>query len=144
MKHSLTRFAAVAAVAAGMAFAQAPVSRHARAGRMFQQLNLTDAQKAQAKTVFQQERQSVQPLMQQLKTNREALAAAVKANDTARIDALAKEQGILHGQLLAARTEAMAKVYATLTPEQKAKADALRQQQHDRMKQRFGNRKSNG
>jgi Spy/CpxP family protein refolding chaperone len=148
MRHTFTRFAAAAALAAGMAFAQAPAAgnvgrSHARAGRMFQQLNLTDAQKAQAKTVFQQARQSSQALMQQLKTNREALGAAVKANNVAQIDTLAKEQGILHGQLLAVRSEAMAKVYATLTPEQKAKADELRQQRHERMKERFQHRKAN-
>jgi|1185.fasta_scaffold205783_2 protein CpxP len=140
MKHTIATFTAIATLAAGMAFAQAPAHRHAR---MFQQLNLTDTQKQQAKTVFEQAKQAAQPLAQQLKMNREALAAAVKANDVARIDSLSREQGNLRGQLLAVRSEAMAKVYATLTPEQKAKADELRTKVRERMKQRSEHRKAN-
>jgi Spy/CpxP family protein refolding chaperone len=55
------------------------------------------------------------------------LSAALKANDTAAIERLSAKQGQLRGQLTAARTEAMAKFYQTLTPEQKTKADQLHQ-----------------
>src|SRR5580700_11065713 len=107
MKTYLTRFAAVGALAAGMAFAQAPAPatpqptpgqaatnpRAAMRHRMLNALNLTPAQKQQAKAIFQQTRQSVQPVVQQAKQNREALSAAVKANDTATIQRLAAQQG---------------------------------------------------
>jgi protein CpxP len=147
-----------AALAAGMAFAQAPAPaapaqpragrtwaghKGAMKGRMLRALNLTDAQKQQARGIFQQAKQSAKPLGQQLRTNRQALAEAVKANNVSLIQSLSREQGNLRGQLLAVRSEAMAKVYATLTPEQKAKADELRQNTRERMKQRREQRKAN-
>jgi len=97
-----------------------------------QALNLTDAQKTQAKTIFQQNRQNVQPIQQQMMQNRQSLAAAVKANDTAAIQQLSAQQGTLQGQVVAQRSESMAKFYGILTPEQKAKADQIQQ----RLKQR--------
>jgi len=141
MKTYLTRFATVAALAAGMAFAQAtaPATPQPAAGttaknpravlrhRMLKALNLTTAQKQQAKAIFQQTRQNVQPIAQQAKQNRAALAAAVKANDTAQIQQLATQQGNLQGQVLVMRSESMAKFYATLTPDQRAKAQQIQQ-----------------
>jgi protein CpxP len=144
MKTTFVRFATVAAMAAGMALAQTPAApTHSRAGRMFQALDLTDAQKQQTRTFLQQAKQNAQPLMTQLRANRHALAAAVKANDVAQIHTLAAQQGNLEGQLLGIRSEARAKVYALLTPEQKAKADAMREKVRERMKQRFEKRKAN-
>lgn len=153
MKTLLTRFATVAALAAGMAVAQTPAPapatppapgkaamrpRGAIRHRMLQALNLTDAQKQQAKAIFQQTKQNIQPIAQQAKQNREALAAAVKANDTAQIQQLSAQQGNLQGQLVAMRSESMAKFYATLTPEQRAKADQIQQRVRQRMQQRKG------
>jgi protein CpxP len=154
MKTTFVRFATVAAMAAGMALAQTPAApaqphagrmmgRQAMRGKMFQALNLTEAQKQQTKTLMQQAKQNAQPLMTQLRTNRQALAAAVKANDVAQIHSLAAQQGNLQGQLLGIRSEARAKVYALLTPEQKAKADEMREKVRERMKQRFEKRKAN-
>jgi Spy/CpxP family protein refolding chaperone len=110
---------------------------------MLRELGLTDAQKQQAKSIFQQARQSAQPLAQQLRANRDALAAAVKANDVAQIHGLSAQQGNLQGQILGIRTEAMAKFYATLTPDQKTKADEFRQKVRQRMQQRMEKRKAN-
>src|SRR4051794_1176661 len=109
MKQHLAKLATVAALAAGMAMAQAPAApadpAHPRADRpwaarrgalrqrMAQALNLNDAQKDQAKAIFQQAKQNAQPLALQLKQSREALAAAVKANDVAQIHSLAAQQG---------------------------------------------------
>jgi Spy/CpxP family protein refolding chaperone len=154
MKQHLLKFATVAALAAGMAFAQAPPAPadpaqprpgrawNARRGavrqRMIQALNLTDAQKQQAKAIFQQARQNSQTLAQQLKQNHEALTAAVKANDVAQIHSLSAQQGNLRGQMLGIRSEAMAKFYTTLTPEQKAKADQFQQRMQNRMHQPRG------
>ncbi len=107
--------------------------------RMMQSLNLTEDQKTQAKAIFQQARQNSQPIVQELKQNREALAAAVKANDTAQIQSLSAKQGSLRGQLLTIHSEAMAKFYGTLTPDQKAKADQMQQRVRERMQRRRGN-----
>lgn len=155
MKH-LVKFATVAAMAAGMALAQAPTApaqpnnSQARVGmrkairqRMMQALNLTDAQKQQAKSIFQQARQSAQPLRAQLKQNRAALTAAVKADDVAQIHTLSAQRGTLEGQLLGIRSEAQAKFYSSLTPEQKAKADQMREQIKARFQERMQQRRAN-
>jgi Spy/CpxP family protein refolding chaperone len=150
MKLTSVRFATVAAMAAGLAFAQAPaqpragkaMAKQAVKDRIARALNLTPAQKEQARAIQQQAKQNAQPLVMQLKTNREALAAAVKANDVAQIHSLSAQRGHLQGQLLGIRSEARAKVHATLTPEQKAKAGQIRERVGERMKQRIEKRKN--
>jgi len=155
VKRTVIHLVATAAMVAGMSFAQAPAAPaqpapgkawRARAGafrqHMFQALNLTDAQKEQAKTIFQQARQTAQPVSEQLKQNRQAMAAAVKANDATQIEQLAAQQGNLRGQLIAIRSGAMAKFYTNLTPEQRAKADQMHQQMQQRMQQRLQNRRN--
>ena len=161
MKHSFTRYLAAAVLTAGATFAQSapaqpanpaqpghPAFRAMRArrlARMAQFLSLTNAQKEQAKAAFQQARQQAQPIRTQLQQNRQALADAVKAgkSDT-EIQSLANTTGTLMGQLVAIRTGAFAKVYATLTPDQKAKADQWREQMRNRFQQRSGGQRSNG
>ena len=103
---------------------------------MMNQLNLTAAQKAQAKTIFETARQNAKPLRDQLMQNHQSLWAAVKANDTAQIQKLSTEQGNLHGQLVANRSLAMAQFYQILTPEQRAKADQMHQNMQTRMQER--------
>jgi Spy/CpxP family protein refolding chaperone len=135
------KFAAWTAVAAlgaaGVLAAETSQARqqwhgHARFGQFMSELNLTDAQKAQAKSIFQGARQSAQPVRQQLMETRMSLRAAIKANDTAQIQQLSATEGKEIGQLTAIRGSAFAKVYQTLTPEQKQKADALEQARHAR------------
>ena len=85
MKKNWIKIAAAGVLAAGLVFAQTtpanpqaktqpPAQTHkrfARRGmmrhRMMQQLNLTEAQQQQAKAIFQQARQSAQPVVQELK-----------------------------------------------------------------------------
>jgi Spy/CpxP family protein refolding chaperone len=136
MKRSLLNIAAVSALAAGMAFGQsapaqnapAQKSPHAHAGngammgKWAADLNLTDAQKQQAESIFSAARQSAQPIHAQIKQNREALAAAVKSGASdAEIDKLSNNLAPLLAQSTAIHTKAFAKFYATLTPEQKSK-----------------------
>ena len=154
MKH-LVKFATIATLAAGMALAQTPAApvqanpgkaraamKQAVRKRMMKALNLTDSQKQQAKTIRQQAKQNAEPLRAQLKQNRAALAAAVKANDVAQIHSLSIQRGNLEGQMLGIRSEAQAKFYAGLTPEQKAKADQMRAEFKTRMQQRMEKRKA--
>ena len=156
MKRNLIRFATMASLAVSAALAQSPSApaqpspakppfarRAAMRRHLMEALNLTDAQKQQAKTIFQEARQSAQPLRQELRQNRQALAVAVKANDTAKIQQLSQTEGNLLGKVIAIRTEANAKFYAILTPEQRAKADQIRQQMKQHFQQRLGQR-SNG
>jgi Spy/CpxP family protein refolding chaperone len=125
-----------------MAFSQAPAARpRAQQGgpamRMvlggampqwvLRQLNLTDSQKQQAQAIFQNARQSSQPLQAQMKPNRQALTAAVKQNNGPQIQQLSVTIGNLQGPLLSIRSEAMATFYALLTPDQQAKVDQAQQ-----------------
>jgi Spy/CpxP family protein refolding chaperone len=141
MKSKWLKFTGAAILAAGMAFVYAetpsqPQHRGAnrqewaqrRFDRMATQLNLTDAQKTQAQGFLQQARESAKQFAPQLKQNRQALAEAVKAGKTADIERLSGEQGQLMGKMMAIHSEAFAQIYQTLTPEQRAKADQMRQQ----------------
>jgi len=149
MKNTWLRFAAAAAIAGGMLLAAQEVSsqpeqpavqqqrQHDGGARMARYLNLTPAQEARARAEFQAVRQSAQPIRQQLKQVRMGLFQAVRANDAARIDQLSAQEANLKGQISAMHNEARAKIYSTLSPEQRAKADQiparLRQMRQRRM-----------
>ena len=144
MKRNLVTILTVAALAAGMAVAQTAATpanpgigvRAAVRQRILKKLNLTDAQKAQAKEITQQAKTAAQPLRQQLQQNRQSLAAAVQSNDTAQIQSLAAAQGALRGQVLAIRSGAQAKFFAILTPDQKTQWSKLVANWKARMTQR--------
>jgi len=98
---------------------------HDRGARMARYLNLTPAQEAQARAEFQAVRQSAQPIREQLKQVRSAMFQAIRANDTAKIGQLSSQEANLKGQISAMRHQAFAKIYSTLAPEQRAKADQI-------------------
>jgi len=134
LRNKFVAWSAVAALGAASLFA-APTSpagyhghRHGGMGAFLSSyLNLTPAQQAQEKSIFQTARQSAQPVRQQLRQTRQSLRAAVEANNPAQIQQLAKTEGSQVGQLAAIRGAAMAKVYQILTPDQLQKLQALRQ-----------------
>jgi Spy/CpxP family protein refolding chaperone len=155
MKSKWFRLAGASILAAGMAFvyAETPTQPQAqqqhksgnrqewaqrRFDRMAANLNLTDAQKTQAQAFIKEARESAKQLAPQLKQNRQALATAVKAGNTADIERLSAEKGNLMGKMTAIHTEAFAKIYQTLTPDQRAKADQMHQQMRSRMHNRGG------
>jgi Spy/CpxP family protein refolding chaperone len=140
MKIPLIRFAAAPILASGMLMAQAPAPpapaqppaqhRQWQRGQMFDRmaakLNLTDAQKGQAKSIWQSARESSRPVAQQLRQAHVALRQAAKAGKpAAEIDQLAANAGQLTGQLAAVHTKAFEQFYAMLTPEQRTTADQL-------------------
>lgn len=104
--------------------------------RMAQELNLTDTQKQEAKAIFAKAREEAKPVRDEMRANREALRAAIKADDTARIRTLSAKQGTLMAKLTEIRSDAHAKFYAKLTPEQRAKEEQLHQQMKQRWEQR--------
>jgi len=104
-------------------------------------LGLTEEQKTQAKAIFGAAREEAKPLLKRLRSEHEALSAAIRANDAAKIEQAAKAQAEILSQLTAIRGKAMAKFYATLTPEQKAQADRMEARLKERMRNRaFGKR----
>jgi Spy/CpxP family protein refolding chaperone len=117
--------------------AQTPMHRpFARARQNFMKaLNLTEAQKQQAKAIFQETRERTKPVRAELLQNREALNAAIKADNKAEIQKLSKADGELMGRLMVARNEAKAKFYSLLTSEQRATAQKLHAEFRHRMEQ---------
>jgi Spy/CpxP family protein refolding chaperone len=128
-------FAAIGAMAAIMAIAQtttapneAPARRKALRQRFTASLNLTPAQKQQGQAIRQSTKAKVQPLVQQLKQDRQILKDAIQAGDTAKIQQVSSTIGNLRGQVMADRATGMAQFYASLTPDQKVKAQEFHQQ----------------
>jgi len=100
------------------------------------ELNLTDAQKAQVKTIMQANRASMKPLMQQIEQNRAAMLAATAngAYDQAKITALANQQAQLQAAMTVQHEAIQHQIYTTvLTADQQAKAEQLRTQQISRI-----------
>jgi|SRR5581483_3428839 len=131
----------VITLAAMIAFAQTPsgnppagpadtqqkrlgLTRHLE--HLAQVLGLSDSQKEQAGMIFQQARESGQPIREELTRNRARLTAATKegASDVD-IQRLANEQGRLMGRLVAIRAQASSRFYRILTSEQRVKAEQM-------------------
>ncbi|MGO9516444.1 MAG: Spy/CpxP family protein refolding chaperone [Candidatus Korobacteraceae bacterium] len=106
---------------------------------MAKALNLTDAQKAQVKSIMQANRTSMRPLMQQMEQNRLAMLTATSggAFDQAKVTALANQQAQLMAQMTVNRQSIQSQIYnQVLTPEQRATADQMRQKQITRINER--------
>src|SRR4051794_26391057 len=88
-------------------------------------LNLTDAQKTSAIGIFTTAYSNAQTIQTNQQTNRDALTAAIKANNTASIDQLSTASGALNGQLTAINAKADPAFFAPLTADQKALYDAM-------------------
>jgi Spy/CpxP family protein refolding chaperone len=120
----------LALLAATLAFAQntAPspgAMAQMRVNHLAQPLNLTDAQKASALSIFTIAITNAQTIQTSLRTNQQSIADAVKKNDSATIDSLAIASGVLQGKALAINAKADAAFYAILTTDQKAIYDAM-------------------
>lgn len=140
MTH-FSRFLAVIAATAALALAQGP-RRGTPGGTPFTPpdpqtmierrveslstlLSLTSEQKAKATAIFTSAFSAGENLRTSLQSVHQSLLDAVKKNDTAAIDQLSSTAGTLTGQLMAIERKADAAFYALLTPEQKAKFDAM-------------------
>ena len=106
---------------------------------MAKQLNLTDAQKEQIKSMMQSQRATMRPLMQQLAENRKAMLAATAngAFDQAKVTTIANQQAQLMAQLTVQKESMQHQIYTqVLTADQRAQADQMRQKQLARIAQR--------
>lgn len=123
--------------AAMVAYAQGPESGPHKAwgghghgmGMMLHELNLTDAQKEQVKTIMKANHASMKTVMQQMEQNRAALLAATAngAYDAAKIQALANQQAQLQAAMIVNHEAIQHQIYTTvLSSEQQAKAEQLR------------------
>src|SRR5208337_2394352 len=108
---------------------------HRRFGRhhghfgLWKKLNLTDAQRTQIKTIMSEERPKMKPLFQQLKAGRDQLNALRKSGpfDEAKVQSIAKGQAATLAEMIVEKQRMKSMMYAVLTPEQRAKAEKLRE-----------------
>lgn len=109
-------------------------------GRLFRQLELTDAQKDQLKQIRKAGFDSTKSIREQMHLNRQQLSQATAGGnfDEAQVNALAQQQGQLHAQMIVERQRMQAQMFAVLTPEQKAKAAELK----DQFEQKHAERKA--
>lgn len=121
----------VALPAAGL-LAKGALRQNRRAGfldRVSTELNLTDRQKAQAKSIFQSEREAARSVRHELRQERKAVQSAIQSGkQAAEIRQLARNEAPALGELAGMRAAAFAKFHAVLTPAQQQKLATLRQE----------------
>ncbi len=102
---------------------------HHRHFALWKKLNLIDAQRNQIKAIMSEERPKMKPLFQQLKAGREQLDALIKSGpfDEAKVQSIAKGQAATLADMIVARERMKSRIYAVLTPEQRARAEKLRE-----------------
>jgi Spy/CpxP family protein refolding chaperone len=100
------------------------------------ELNLTDAQESQIKVLWAAERPAVAPLLRQVLDGCNEMASANSNGnfDENKTRAIADKQAVTVSQLLVERQRLISKIYnEVLTPEQRVKADQLRERMHGRI-----------
>jgi Spy/CpxP family protein refolding chaperone len=110
--------------------------------RIAAELGLTDAQKQEIKGIVAAERSQVEPLLRQLAATRQQLRAASRDGsfDEAQVRTLAEQQSQTITELIVARERVKSKIYHVLTPEQRAKAEGMRQKFEARVRERIEKR----
>jgi len=95
---------------------------------LWKKLNLTDAQKKEMFSIRLEERAKMKPLVQKLKEGREQLRALPKGQfDEAKVRTIAKGHADIITELIVEKQRMKSMMYAVLTPEQRAKAEKLRE-----------------
>ncbi|HXG64959.1 MAG TPA: Spy/CpxP family protein refolding chaperone [Blastocatellia bacterium] len=99
-------------------------------GRLFRQLDLTEAQQAQIKQIRENHRQSIEPLVQEIRAKRQEIRQASQGGtvNEALVQQKLTEIAPLEAKLMAERAKLHQEMLAVLTPEQKAKLEQLREQ----------------
>jgi len=129
MKSMRNRFLVIGAtviLAVAAAIAQGPHGPGGPFGEfhhLLKQLDLTSDQHAQVKAIWQKEKPALQPLMQQMRQNHEAMKALEAAGpfDEAKVTALATQNSQTMIQLQVEHERMKSEIMAILTPDQKAK-----------------------
>jgi protein CpxP len=111
-------------------------------GRIFSQLDLTDAQKTQLKQIREGHQESLRPLMQEIRAKRQELRKASEGGtfDEALVRQKLAEIAPLEAKLMGEQFRIHQEMLSVLTPEQKAKMEQLREQFKSRSGERRGRR----
>ena len=95
--------------------------RHDFETRLAQNLSLTAEQQNKVHTIMAESQLNVKNNRQQMQTLHASLTDAIKAGDEAKIDKVTQDIGSLHQQETANHAKTMAKIYSTLSADQKTK-----------------------
>ncbi|MBC7908902.1 MAG: Spy/CpxP family protein refolding chaperone [Pyrinomonadaceae bacterium] len=96
--------------------------------RIADRLDLSEEQRQQVKTILENERPTVEPLVRSLIATKQELREATsngKFNEE-QVRALADRQGQTMSQLIVEKERVKAQIYNILTPEQRAEAEKMR------------------
>lgn len=115
-------------------------------GMMFRGLDLTEEQKTQMKAIRQASKETMKPIREQMKANRQKLQTLSESGtfDEAQVQAIAAQQGTLSAQMIVEREKVKSQIFNLLTPEQKTKAAEMKaqfqQKRQERMQKRMERR----
>lgn len=136
MKNTLLKVTAFLALTSVVAMAQrgnppdpAQMVQH-RVNFLTKQLSLTPQQQQQATTIFTEAANNGKSFHDQMRTAHQNLQTAIQKNDTASIDQISNNIANMSGQMMAAHAKAEAAFFQTLTPEQQAKLNQMKQDRH--------------
>lgn len=106
-------------------------------------LRLTDAQQKQIHAIVEEERAVSAPLVQKMRDGRQRLRDLGKDGkfDEEQVRAAAREQADVMVEMIVARERMHARIYEVLTPEQRAKMDAMHEQKQMKKMHHKGERK---
>jgi Spy/CpxP family protein refolding chaperone len=106
--------------------------------RMAEKLNLTDEQKTQMKAIWQKEKPTMKPLMQQMHQIDQQLHQYAEGTfDQAKVQALAQQKAGVQSQITVQETSVHNQMYQLLTPEQKTQLQQLEAQHQQQMQERM-------
>lgn len=110
--------------------------------RVGRRLDLTADQKTQVNSILTAERANVEPLFAQFATNWRQMRETTKGGqfDEAQVRAVADSQARTVAEMIVVKERVKSKVYAVLTPEQRAKADAIIERMESRFEKGFASR----
>jgi|ERR1700676_1205641 periplasmic protein CpxP/Spy len=104
-------------------------------GFFAKQLNLTDEQRAQMKTIMEQAHTTMKPLRQQSHQIEQQLRQyAMGTYDDGQVQKLAAQKAQIEAQLTVAQTKVHSQLFQLLTPDQQAKAKQMMAEHEARMK----------
>jgi Spy/CpxP family protein refolding chaperone len=116
--------------------------RYGPMGRVTKELNLTDTQNQQIRTIWEGERPILAKLAKEfVEENRELSAITTKGTvDEAEVSRISNRQGAILAQLIVEKEHLKAKIYTdVLSPEQRDKAEALLSRWQSHIDHQVGN-----
>ena len=113
-------------------------------GYVSRELNLTQTQRKEIRSMWHAEKPTVSSLVAELAGEDKEMDQAARALDESKVQEIATREAGTVSKLLVERARLESKIYSTvLTPDQRSKADKLQERWHERLA-RIGNHAAGG